>query len=52
MLGHVARDGSRTTDNYEGNDPLALMDVALAVDCIMSLLAERCQRPCLRLTCD
>jgi integrase len=44
-LGHVVRDGSRTTENYEGDDPAALADVALAVDCIMSLLAERCSRP-------
>ena len=43
-LGHVVRDGSCTTDHYEESDPLALMDVALAVDCIMSLLAERCER--------
>ena len=44
-LGHVVRDGSRTTDHYEESDPLALIDVALAVDCIISLLAERCSRP-------
>ncbi len=44
-LAHVVRDGSRTTDNYEGTDPMALADVALATDCIISLLAERCRRP-------
>jgi len=44
-LGHVVRDGSRTTDHYESDDPLALADVALAVDCILNLLAERCSRP-------
>jgi hypothetical protein len=41
----VVRDGSRTTDHYESDDPHALADVALATDCIMSLLAERCERP-------
>jgi hypothetical protein len=50
------RGGSRTTDNHEGSDPLALMDVALAVDCIVSLLSERCTKPLfaidLRLTAD
>ena len=44
-LGHVVRDGSRTTDHYESDDPHALADVALATDCIISLLAERCERP-------
>jgi hypothetical protein len=29
----------------ESGDPWALADVALATDCIMSLLAERCERP-------
>jgi integrase len=43
-LGHVVRDGSRTTDNYEGDDPAALADVALAVDCIIKLIEERCAR--------
>ncbi|HEY1362784.1 MAG TPA: hypothetical protein VGF60_11120 [Xanthobacteraceae bacterium] len=43
-LGHVVRDGSRTTDYYEGSDPFALMHVALAVDCIMALLAECCSK--------
>jgi hypothetical protein len=43
-LGHVVRDGSETTAHYEGDDPLALIDVALAVDCVMALLAERCSR--------
>ncbi len=44
-LGHVVRDGSRTTDAYESDDPHALADVALAVDCVISLVAEHCQRP-------
>ena len=42
---HDAPHGSRTTDYYESDDPHALADVALATDCIMSLLAERCERP-------
>jgi len=40
-LGHVVRDGSRTTDHYESEDPHAFADVALATDCIISLIAER-----------
>jgi hypothetical protein len=44
-LGHVVRDGSRTTDLYEGCDPLDLADAALATDCVLSLLAEICPRP-------
>jgi len=55
-LGRVVRDGSRTTGYYEGQDPMALIDVALATDCIMSLLAERCSRKLfaieMRLTAD
>jgi hypothetical protein len=44
-LGHVVRDGSRTTDHYESDDdPLALADVALATDCVLALLAEKCER--------
>jgi hypothetical protein len=30
---------------YESGDPWALADVALATDCIMTLLAERTERP-------
>jgi hypothetical protein len=44
LLGHTVRDGSRTTGHYEGDDPLALADVALATDCVLALLAERCER--------
>jgi hypothetical protein len=32
-MGHVVRDGSRTTANYESDDPEMLADVALATDC-------------------
>jgi hypothetical protein len=31
-MGHVVRDGSRTTSNYESDDPGMLADVALATD--------------------
>jgi hypothetical protein len=44
-LGHKVRDGSETTDHYESDDPLDLMDVALATDCVIALIAERCRRP-------
>jgi hypothetical protein len=30
--------------HYESDDPHALADVALASDCIMTLLTERCER--------
>jgi integrase len=33
-LGHVVRDGSRTTENYEEDDPHVLVDIALATDCL------------------
>ena len=42
---HDAPHGSRTTDYYESGDPWALADVALATDCIVTLLAERTERP-------
>src|SRR5262245_61648190 len=45
MLGHTAKEGSETTDYYESGDPWALADVALATDCIMTLLSERTERP-------
>ena len=45
MLGHAVKEGSETTDYYESGDPWALADVALATDCIMTLLAERTERP-------
>ena len=41
MLGHAVREGSETTEYYESGDPWALADVALATDCIMTLLGER-----------
>ncbi len=44
-LGHVVRDGSRTTDNYESDDPLALVDVALATDSVIALVAQHAARP-------
>jgi hypothetical protein len=45
MLGHTVKEASETTDYYESGDPWALADVALATDCIMTLLAERTERP-------
>jgi hypothetical protein len=44
-MGHVVRDGSRTTDNYESDDPHVLADVALATDCVIALIQEHCDRP-------
>jgi hypothetical protein len=44
MLGHTVKEGSETTDYYESGDPWALADVALATDCIMTLLAGRTER--------
>jgi len=44
-LGHVVRDGSRTTDHYETDDPQMLADVALATDCVIALIAEHTARP-------
>ncbi len=44
-LGHVVRDGSRTTDSYEGDDPHELADVALATDTVIALVAEHTARP-------
>jgi hypothetical protein len=38
-MGHVVRDGSRTTTNYESDDP-----VALATDCVIALVQEHCRR--------
>jgi integrase len=43
-MGHVVRDGSRTTDNYESDDPHVLADVALATDCVIALIQEHCDR--------
>lgn len=44
-LGHVVREGSRTTDNYEAHDPEYLADVALAIDHVMLQLQAHCKRP-------
>ena len=44
-LGHVVRDGSRTTDNYEGDDPDDLADVALATDAVIALVSTHTQKP-------
>ena len=44
-MGHVVRDGSRTTANYESDDPEMLTDVALATDCVIALIQQRCDRP-------
>lgn len=43
-MGHVVREGSRTTDNYEAFDPEYLADVALATDYVMLQLQAKCAR--------
>jgi hypothetical protein len=43
-MGHVVREGSRTTDNYEAFDPEYLADVALATDYVMLQLQAKCTR--------
>ena len=43
-MGHVVRDGSRTTANYESDDPEMLTDVALATDCVIALIQQHCAR--------
>jgi integrase len=43
-MGHVVRDGSRTTANYESDDPEMLADVALATDCVIALIQQHCGR--------
>lgn len=43
-MGHVVREGSRTTDNYEADDPEYLADVALATDYVMLQLQDHCER--------
>jgi hypothetical protein len=43
-LGHVVKEGSRTTDNYEADDPEFLADVALATDFVMQQLQAKCSR--------
>jgi hypothetical protein len=44
-MGHVVRDGSRTTANYESDDPEMLADVAQATDCVIALIQQHCARP-------
>jgi integrase len=44
-MGHVVRDGSRTTAHYESDDPHMLVDVAIATDCVIALVQEHCKRP-------
>ena len=39
------QDAQSHHGGHESNDPLDLMDVALATDCIIALIAERCSRP-------
>ena len=43
-MGHVVRDGLRTTANYESDDPDMLADVALATDCVIALIQQHCAR--------
>ncbi|MDA9530347.1 hypothetical protein [Bradyrhizobium sp. CCBAU 25338] len=43
-MGHVVREGSQTTSNYEAEDPEFLEDVALATDFVMQQLQLKCQR--------
>jgi hypothetical protein len=38
-MGHVVRDGSRTTSNYEPDHLDGLTDVALATDCVIGLIS-------------
>jgi hypothetical protein len=43
-LGHVVREGSQTTSNYEAEDPEFLADVALATDFVMQQVQAKCSR--------
>lgn len=43
-MGHVVREGSQTTGNYEADDPEFLADVALATDFVMQELQAKCSR--------
>jgi hypothetical protein len=43
-LGHVVREGSQTTSNYEAEDPEFLEDVALATDFVMQQVQAKCRR--------
>jgi hypothetical protein len=45
FMGHVVREGSQTTGNYEAEDPEFLADVALATDYVMQQLQAKCRRP-------
>ncbi len=44
-MGHVVREGSQTTGNYEPEDPEFLADVALGTDFVMQQLQAKCTRP-------
>lgn len=44
-MGHVVKEGSHTTSNYEPDDPEFLADVALATDFVMQQLQIKCRRP-------
>jgi hypothetical protein len=39
-MGHVVRDGSRTTAHYESDDPDMLADVTSATDCVIALIQQ------------
>lgn len=43
-MGHVVKEGSQTTSNYEPEDPEFLEDVALATDFVMLQVQEHCKR--------
>jgi hypothetical protein len=43
-MGHVVKEGSRTTDNYEAFDPEYLRDVAMATDYVMEQIQAKCSR--------
>lgn len=43
-MGHVVREGSQTTSNYEPEDPEFLEDVALATDFVMQQIQSCCRR--------
>lgn len=43
-MGHVVKEGSQTTGNYEPEDPEFLKDVADATDFVMDEIQKKCQR--------
>jgi hypothetical protein len=43
-MGHIVREGSQTTSNYEAEDPEFLADVALATDFVMQQMQAKCSR--------